>query len=147
MSYIAIQNIVLVQMPQEWDTDAARRAKAGIPDPIRFREKWRMAVVHIRRVRKAGVQLTAVVADADDGSNAAFRRGLERLGLRYGVAIRGALTLWTAGARRTRTATALAAAIPDADWVREIMAVLDVVSQRNLLHLIASFQRNPPLRR
>jgi hypothetical protein len=32
-------------------------------------------------------------------------------------------------------------------WVREIMAVLYVVSNRKLLHLIASFQRNPPLRR
>ena len=105
-------------LPQEWDTDAARRAKAGIPDPIRFREKWRMALAHIRRVLKAGVQLTAVVADADYGSNATFRRGPERLGLRDGVAIRGALTMWTAGARRTRTATALAAAIPDADWRR-----------------------------
>jgi SRSO17 transposase len=32
-------------------------------------------------------------------------------------------------------------------WVREIIAVLYVVSNRRLLHLIASFQRNPPLRR
>ncbi len=32
-------------------------------------------------------------------------------------------------------------------WVREIMAVLDVVNNRNPLNLIASFQRNPPLRR
>jgi hypothetical protein len=33
-------------------------------------------------------------------------------------------------------------------WVREIMAVLYyVVSSRKLLHLIASFQRNLPLRR
>ncbi|MDP7339907.1 MAG: hypothetical protein QF786_11380, partial [Vicinamibacterales bacterium] len=32
-------------------------------------------------------------------------------------------------------------------WVREIMAVLYVISNRNLLNLIDSFQRNPPLRR
>jgi hypothetical protein len=32
-------------------------------------------------------------------------------------------------------------------WVREIMAVLYVVSNRKLLNLLASFQRNPPLRR
>lgn len=31
-------------------------------------------------------------------------------------------------------------------WMREIMAVLYVVSNRKLLHLIASFQRNPPLK-
>ena len=72
-------------LPQEWDTDAARRAKTGIPDPIRFREKWRIALAHIRRVLKADFQLTAVLADADYGSNAAFRRGLERLGVRDGL--------------------------------------------------------------
>ena len=32
-------------------------------------------------------------------------------------------------------------------WVREIMAVLYVVSNRKLLNLLVSFQRNPPLRR
>jgi SRSO17 transposase len=105
-------------LPQEWDTDAARRAKAGIPDQIHFREKWRMALAHIRRVLKAGFQLTAVLADADYGSNAAFRRGLERLGLRYGLAIRGALTMWTPRARRARTAAAIAAAIPNREWKR-----------------------------
>jgi SRSO17 transposase len=32
-------------------------------------------------------------------------------------------------------------------WVREIIAVLYVVSNRKLLNLMASFHRNPPLRR
>lgn len=32
-------------------------------------------------------------------------------------------------------------------WGREIMAVLYVVGYRNLLNLLVSFQRNPPLRR
>lgn len=105
-------------LPQEWDTDAARRAKAGIPDQIRFREKWRMALAHIRRVLKADFQLTAVLADADYGSTAAFRRGLDRLGLRYGLAIRGGLTMWTPRARRARAAAAIAAEIPDRAWQR-----------------------------
>jgi SRSO17 transposase len=105
-------------LPQEWDTDAVRRAKTGIPDQVRFREKWRMALAHIRRVLKAGFQLTAVLADADYGSNAAFRRGLERLGLRYGLAIRGALTMWTLRARRARPAAEIAAHIPDHEWER-----------------------------
>ena len=105
-------------LPQEWDTNAARRAKAGIPDQIRFREKWRIALAHIRRVLKADFQLTAVLADADYGSNAAFRRGLERLGLRYGLAIRGALTMWTPQATRARPAAAIAADLPDRAWRR-----------------------------
>lgn len=105
-------------LPQEWDTDAARRTKAGIPASIRFREKWRIALAHIRRVLKADFQLTAVLADADYGSITAFRGGLDRLGLRYGLAIRGALTMWTPHARHARTATAIAAAIPEHEWQR-----------------------------
>jgi SRSO17 transposase len=105
-------------LPREWLTDAKRRTKTGIPPCVRFREKWRIALAHIRHARKVGFQLTAVVADADYGSTAAFRGGLERLGLRYGVAIRWFLVMWTPGARRTRTAAEIAAAIPDPDWHR-----------------------------
>jgi SRSO17 transposase len=105
-------------VPQDWATDAARRAKAGIPETVHFREKWRMALAHVRRVLKAGFHLTAVVADADYGSNAQFRRGLERLGLRYGLAIRGNLTMWTSEAPRARPATEIGAALPERAWHR-----------------------------
>jgi SRSO17 transposase len=105
-------------LPREWFADTPRRSKARIPTGVRFREKWRIALAHIRHVRKAGFQLTAVVADADYGSTAAFRGGLERLGLRYGVAIRWFLVMSTPGARRTRTAAEIAAAIADTDWHR-----------------------------
>jgi len=105
-------------LPKEWLADEARRTKVRIPASARFREKWRIALSHIRQVLKAGFQLTAVVADADYGSTAAFRRGVEQLGLRYGVAIRGILTMWTPGARRPHTASEIAARIPDADWQR-----------------------------
>ena len=103
-------------LPTEWLADAPRRSKARIPEHAHFREKWRIALSHIRRVLKAGFQLTAVVADADYGSTAAFRRGLEHLGLRYGVAIRWFLTMWTPGARRPQTAGEIAAQIAEADW-------------------------------
>jgi hypothetical protein len=32
-------------------------------------------------------------------------------------------------------------------WVREIMSILYVIGNRNLLNLMVSFRRNPPLRR
>jgi SRSO17 transposase len=105
-------------LPQEWAADPSRRAAARIPDRVHFREKWRMAVSHIRRVLKAGFHLTAVVADADYGSTAGFRRALEHLGLRYGVAIRWFLTMWTPGARRAQTAAAIATQLPECDWQR-----------------------------
>ena len=105
-------------LPQAWCTDAARRTKARIPESVRFREKWRIALAHIRQVLKAGFQLTAVVTDADYGARTAFRRGLERLGLRYAVALPHTAALWTAGAPRTRRAAAIGAALPEADWHR-----------------------------
>ena len=85
-------------------TDADRRAAAGIPDRLPFREKWRIALAHVRTVLKAGFQIDGVTVDADYGSNHAFRAALERLGLRYGVAIRGELAMWTAEAGRAHAA-------------------------------------------
>jgi SRSO17 transposase len=105
-------------LPKEWLTEDARRRKARIPDTVRFREKWRIALSHIRRILKAGFQLTAIVVDADYGSTAAFRRGLEQMGLRYGVAIRWFLTMRTPGTARSQTAGEIAAQIPEAAWQR-----------------------------
>src|SRR5690606_11981346 len=103
-------------LPAEWLAEDDRRAAAGIPDTVVFREKWRMALTQVRTALKAGFQIEGVVADADYGSTAAFRTQLERLGLRYGVAIRGALTLWTAEAQAAHSAAALADAIPVDQW-------------------------------
>jgi SRSO17 transposase len=72
-----------------WTADADRRAAVGLPPTIQFREKWRIALAQVRAIQQAGFAITAVVVDADYGSNADFRTGLERLGLPYGVAIRG----------------------------------------------------------
>jgi SRSO17 transposase len=105
-------------LPVAWCTDTARRTKARIPAAARFREKWRIALSHIRQVLKAGFTITAVVTDADYGARAAFRQGLERLGLRYGIALPSTAALWTAGARRTRTAAAIGIALPEAEWHR-----------------------------
>jgi len=103
-------------LPQSWMADPARRRAAGIPDRLVFREKWRIALAHIRTVLQAGFHLDGITVDADYGSNHAFRAALERLGLRYGVAIRGDLVMATAETPRPYPAAALAEAIPAADW-------------------------------
>lgn len=78
-------------LPTSWTDDVDRRAMVGLPDTVVFREKWRIALAQVRAILKAGFTITGVVVDADYGRNAAFREGLERLGLAYGVAIRGDL--------------------------------------------------------
>jgi SRSO17 transposase len=105
-------------LPQTWIDDPERAARAGIPETMRFREKWRIALSQIRQALKAGFTITAVVADADYGSTAAFRRQLEQLGLRYAVAIRGCVSVWIAGATRPLPVSEVATAVPDGAWQR-----------------------------
>ena len=42
-----------LSLPQDWFTDPTRRANARIPEGVRFREKWRIALAHIRRSCKS----------------------------------------------------------------------------------------------
>ena len=103
-------------LPKSWMSDPARCAAGGIPPTVRFREKWRIALAHVRTVLTAGFTVTGVVVDADYGANAQFRDGLERLGLAYGVAIRGDVTFTTVGATRLRTAAVIGAATAADAW-------------------------------
>ena len=88
-------------IPVSWTDDAPRRTAAGIPETLQFREKWRIALAQVRAILQAGFTLTGVVVDADYGSNAQFRAGLERLGLSYGVAIRGDVRARSSACRDT----------------------------------------------
>jgi len=45
-------------LPREWLADPSRRTKVGIPPKMHFREKWRIALAHVRQVMKAGFKLT-----------------------------------------------------------------------------------------
>jgi SRSO17 transposase len=105
-------------LPKEWVDDETRRAEVGIPDGTRLREKWRIALAHVRLVRGAGFHVSAVVADADYGSTSGFRHGLEREGLRYGVAIRSNLLMRAVGTRRSCTAADLVRSVAETDWRR-----------------------------
>ena len=103
-------------LPTSWTNDPARCAAAGIPPTVRFREKWRIALAQIRTVLQAGFTITGVVVDADYGATAAFRAGVERLGLPYGVAIRGEAVFTVPGVAGPLSAIALADSAPDDAW-------------------------------
>lgn len=79
-------------LPREWSADPARRQAARIPTSTVFREKWRLAVQLLRHARAAGLQITAVVADAGYGDVTILRRVLHRLGLPYALGISSTLT-------------------------------------------------------
>jgi SRSO17 transposase len=84
----------LLYLPQSWVEDASRRAVARIPASVSFQEKWRQTITLIRRARAAGLQLTAVVADAEFGDITAFRRLLHQWRLPYALGISRHLTVF-----------------------------------------------------
>ena len=78
-----------------------RRAQARIPDGIRHREKWRLALEMLQEmtgpggwgvleeITAAGGARPVVVADAGYGDNTTFRVELDARGWRYAVAVKG----------------------------------------------------------
>ena len=84
----------LLYLPKPWLSDPDRRAVAHIPAGASFQEKWRQALTLIRRARAAGLQITAVLADAEFGDVTAFRRALHRWRLPYAVGISRHLTVF-----------------------------------------------------
>jgi len=85
-------------VPAEWDTDAYRRARTGVPDAVRHREKWRLALDVLDEAAGWGMVPPVVVADAGYGQSAPFRAGSTERGLGYVVAIRAVTTVHPDGA-------------------------------------------------
>jgi len=105
-------------LPPTWVEDAARRAAASIPATVLFREKWRIALAHVRSILQAGLVLDVVVTDAAYGNIVAFRRGLERLGVAYVVAVPYALSARRTARGPQESLAAIAATWPAAAWRR-----------------------------
>ncbi|MBE3065125.1 MAG: IS701 family transposase [Spirochaetes bacterium] len=76
-----------IYVPQAWFEDRARCARVRLPPKTRFQEKWRLALMLLRRIRAAGISVTAVVADAGYGDVTVFRTALHRLQLVYALGI------------------------------------------------------------
>jgi SRSO17 transposase len=75
-----------------------RRARAGLPDDVRHRPKWRLALDMLDELAGWGLVPPVVVADAGYGTNATFRAGIAALGSCYVVQVEGDLTAHPAAA-------------------------------------------------
>jgi SRSO17 transposase len=69
-------------LPKEWAADGERRRRAGIPDALGYRPKWRIAVDQVGSAIGQGVRLAWVTFDEDYGKVPAFWFELDRLGQR-----------------------------------------------------------------
>ena len=74
-------------MPEDWCSDAGRRAATGVPEAVAYRPKWTIALDEIDRVLVAGARFGCVLADAEYGKAALFRAGLTERRLSFAVGI------------------------------------------------------------
>jgi len=74
-------------LPKAWTDDSERRAEAGVPEGIVFRNKIELAERMLERAFEAGVPAKWVVADSFYGRLHAFREWLEERGRPYAVMV------------------------------------------------------------
>ena len=74
-------------LPRAWTNDPARRAEAGVPEDILFRNKIELAEQMLERAFEAGVPARWVLADSFYGRSHAFRAWLEERGRPYAVMV------------------------------------------------------------
>jgi SRSO17 transposase len=84
-------------LPEAWAADPDRRAKAGVPDEVRFKTKPEIALDQIQAAHAAGVRPGVVLADAGYGADGTFRAGITALGLSYAVGVQSTLSVWPPG--------------------------------------------------
>jgi SRSO17 transposase len=84
-------------LPEDWAADAERRAKAGVPEEVRFATKTQIALQQLRTLLDEGAPRHCVLADAGYGVDNAFRQALSDMGLLYAVGITSAVVVWPPG--------------------------------------------------
>jgi SRSO17 transposase len=81
-------------LPEAWDRDAERRAKAHLPDEVAHQPKWRLALDMLDEAAGWGLRAPVVCADAGYGEITAFRTGLEEREIPYIVQVKAATSAY-----------------------------------------------------
>src|ERR1700741_3548203 len=85
-------------LPEEWASDAARRAKAGVPEAIQFQTKTEIALEQIGAACATGLPRGVVLMDAGYGNDTKLRDAIGALGLSYAAGIQSSTSVWAPGA-------------------------------------------------
>jgi SRSO17 transposase len=86
-------------LPQEWIDDAARRARAGVPEDIGFKTKPQIALDQLRWACEAGLPRGVVLMDAGYGVDATLRMAVSDLDLTYVAGVLPSTLAWKPGTR------------------------------------------------
>lgn len=88
----------LAETNQDAEAIVARRARARIPDSVRHRAKWELALEMIDELAAWGHTCRVAVADAGYGDNVLFRLGLTRRSIPWVMAVKGSTSAYPADA-------------------------------------------------
>jgi SRSO17 transposase len=108
-------------LPREWAEDAHRRARAHVPEDVRFGEKWQLALGQLHEAEVAGLGGAApVLADAAYGDVLHFRAALQDMGRAYALHVKRTHVFWAEGlapcAQRPLSAADIARLLPAHAW-------------------------------
>jgi SRSO17 transposase len=70
-------------LPQSWDDDRERCRAAGIPDDVRYRPKWRIALDQLCRLSENGIRFDWLVFDEGYGAAVPFLQILSLVGQQF----------------------------------------------------------------
>lgn len=70
-------------LPEAWDADRERCREAGIPDDVRYRPKWQIALEQLFRLKGNGVTFDWLVFDEGYGSKVPLLRVLNMMDQRF----------------------------------------------------------------
>jgi SRSO17 transposase len=103
-------------LPRSWAGDRARRAAAGVPRSVRFREGWRIALARLDACRE-DLPHRWILGDDHYGKVILFRDGLEARGEKYLLDVPSDRRIVRANGEKTRV-DRLAASLPPEAFLR-----------------------------
>jgi SRSO17 transposase len=134
-------------LPESWDADRERCRAAGIPDDVRYRPKWRIALDQLVRLSSNGLRFDWLVFDEGYGAAVPFLRILSLVGQRFvaevpvhfvvrkrlgGVARRADARLTAADAKAGRRYRLVHQSVKDSVW-RAVDATVWAAGQKQRL--------------
>src|SRR5438094_5758982 len=94
---VSIPAAYTLYLPESWAGDVRRRRAAGVPDAVTFRTKGQIALEQIAGLRREGVPMAPVLADAGYGVVTAWRDQLTLQEIPYVVGVTGETSVWLPG--------------------------------------------------